>query len=116
MCIKSMGQETFTGKLFELAKSRPTGGFVVNMDGPYGQPLCLDGHDTVLLLAGGIGITTVHSTFRMLAQLAQKREGPSLKQLARVELVWASRSVELFGILLESLKQCLRGLLEDGPV
>jgi NAD(P)H-flavin reductase len=113
MCIKNWGPGSFTGRLFELVKSQPAGGFVVNVDGPYGPALDLQGCEALHLLAGGVGITPLHSSFRTLAQLARKHELPS--SLARVELVWAGRSTVLFSILLDSLKECLREVPQDGP-
>jgi len=105
ICVKNMGQGTFTGKLFELAQSENPE-FVINVDGPYGPPLNLGDHEVVVLIAGGIGITPIHSSFRMLYQLSQKHELPVT--LKHIKLVWSGRSSGLFRILIDSIKECLQ--------
>eukprot|EP00746_Dinoflagellata_sp_MGD_P125978 gnl/MRDRNA2_/MRDRNA2_60900_c0_seq1.p1 gnl/MRDRNA2_/MRDRNA2_60900_c0~~gnl/MRDRNA2_/MRDRNA2_60900_c0_seq1.p1 ORF type:complete len:829 (-),score=87.29 gnl/MRDRNA2_/MRDRNA2_60900_c0_seq1:59-2200(-) len=104
MFIKNMGPGTFTDKLYKLAKDHDEGSsLVLNVDGPYGSSLDPRGYSAILLIAGGIGITPMHSTFRMLSQLAQRQELPASLQLVR--LIWIGRSMELFAILLDSLAQ-----------
>jgi NAD(P)H-flavin reductase len=71
-----MGKETWTGKLGALAKSHSkkpymtinslnllnSDRFVVNLDGPYGKPMISPyDYDVVILVAGGIGVTPMHS-------------------------------------------------------
>jgi NADPH oxidase len=105
MCIKSMGPGSFTGNLHDLAKSNPAlPSLVVNVDGPYGQ--CWDPFQcsAICLIAGGIGITPMHSTYRMLAQLESRHEFPESLQLVR--LVWIGRSMGLFRVLMQSLVEC----------
>merc|ERR1712032_233570 len=75
-------------------------------DGPYGPPLDPTPYSAILLVAGGIGITPMHSNFRLLAQLSNRSELPASLELVR--LVWIARSEALFRILLESLSECLR--------
>jgi NAD(P)H-flavin reductase len=110
ICVKSMGPNTFTDKLFQLTKasqqdkSKP---FKIMVDGPHGigfGPL-LAGHASVLLIAGGIGITPMHSTFRTLAQMLQRR--PSDSTIQTVKLVWTARSAEMFEVFGDSLDFCL---------
>lgn len=104
MCIKNMGPGTFTDKLYKLAKEHDEGSsLVLNVDGPYGPPLDPLGYSAILLIAGGIGITPMHSTFRMLSQMAAREELPASLQLVR--LVWVGRSMSLFSVLLDSLAQ-----------
>ena len=38
----------------------------VNMDGPYGIPIKTENYNEIYLVAGGIGITPLHSTFRTI--------------------------------------------------
>jgi len=108
MCIKNMGPGTFTGKLHGLVKQCYDRGFpfALNVDGPYGPHLDPRNYAAMLLLAGGIGITPMHSTFRMLSQLASQGELP--ETLKCVRLVWVARSVDLFSILMDSLKECVQ--------
>eukprot|EP00929_Paragymnodinium_shiwhaense_P056096 TRINITY_DN28081_c0_g1_i1.p1 TRINITY_DN28081_c0_g1~~TRINITY_DN28081_c0_g1_i1.p1 ORF type:complete len:772 (+),score=149.58 TRINITY_DN28081_c0_g1_i1:105-2420(+) len=113
MCIKNMGPDTFTGKLHALAKKCNERGssFVFNVDGPYGPHLDHKDCAGILLLAGGIGVTPMHSTFRMLSQLHRRGELPDRLKLVR--LVWIARSEDLFKILLESLAESVQpGKLE----
>mmetsp|Transcript_165739 Transcript_165739/g.532171 ORF Transcript_165739/g.532171 Transcript_165739/m.532171 type:complete len:776 (+) Transcript_165739:55-2382(+) len=108
MCMTNMGNGTFTGKLYDLAKkcSERGSSFVLNVDGPYGPPLDPKDYSAMLLIAGGIGITPMHSIFRMLAQLADRQELPASLKLVR--LIWIGRSASLFRILIDSLAECIR--------
>ena len=83
------------------------GALQVNIDGPYGQSIfaaaASERYESVVLVAGGIGITPLHSTFRHLYGLAQQaaaemdeEAGAAVAARRRVHLVWVSRSVELF--------------------
>jgi predicted ferric reductase len=104
MCIKNMGPGTFTGKLYELAKVHDeASSLVLNIDGPYGPSLDPSDYSAIVLLAGGIGITGMHSTFRMLSQLAERGELPETVKLVR--LIWTGRSMALFRVFLEALAQ-----------
>ncbi len=49
----------FTNRLFEKAKKAPTGRIALRalVEGPYGGNRCLHSYGTVLLFAGGVGIT-----------------------------------------------------------
>lgn len=108
MNIKNMGEGTFTGDLYKLAKADTQNGdlpITLNVDGPYGPTLELEDHGGLLLLAGGIGITAMHSTFRHLMHLARLGQVPS--SLQRVHLVWTSKSSDLFKIFAASLREIL---------
>lgn len=67
------GDTSFTGKLLGLANSgiKPQD-MQVNVDGPYGAFLDPTDFDTILLIAGGIGVTPVHSIFRELRMQMMK--------------------------------------------
>jgi len=117
MCIKAMGAGTWTQRLHELACSVDAGKkprIGVQMDGPYGSGVSLEGRAGLLLLAGGIGITQVHSTFRALSQLAADQQGVPHDQLRSVKLVWTGRSAELFRIFAESISECLQASYPQG--
>jgi predicted ferric reductase len=108
MNIKNMGSGTFTGDLYKLAKAGTQNGdlpITLNVDGPYGPTLELEDHGGLLLLAGGIGITAMHSYFRHLMHLARLGQVPS--SLQRVHLVWTSRSSDMFKMFADSLSEIL---------
>lgn len=108
MNIKDMGPGTFTGDLFKLAMAGEQNSgppITLNVDGPYGPALELDDHGGLLLLAGGIGITAMHSNFRYLMHLAKLGQVPSSLQC--VHLVWTARSSDMFKIFASSLSEIL---------
>jgi predicted ferric reductase len=109
MNIKNMGGPgTFTGDLYNLAKAGTQNGdhpITLNVDGPYGPALELENHGGLLLLAGGIGITAMHSYFRHLMHLAKLGQLPS--SLQHVHLVWTSRSPDMFEMFADSLGEIL---------
>mmetsp|Transcript_16247 Transcript_16247/g.29954 ORF Transcript_16247/g.29954 Transcript_16247/m.29954 type:complete len:929 (-) Transcript_16247:33-2819(-) len=108
MCIKNMGPGTWTEKLYELGKEASVSSttFDIQVDGPYGPYLEMGDHGARLLIAGGIGITQVHSIFRTIAQLVKRAE--SIPQhLENVHLVWIGRTRELFKVFGDSLKECV---------
>ena len=81
--IRSMGEETFTGCLHQLAASQTTlpaelSG-PIHIDGPYGGEWLSDfgDHDLVVLIAGGIGITPAHSILRTINCRLQDGDDPS---------------------------------------
>jgi NAD(P)H-flavin reductase len=125
--IKSMGAGTWTGRLAELARALraaqedadargghedPVAPPAVSIDGPYGRVGALEGRDTLVLFAGGIGVTPVHALACELA--ARRREkggaaGALPAGLARVHVVWVVRDAEL----LEAFAEGLAPLLSD---
>jgi len=114
--IKNMapGSGQFTDALHQLAqKQRRRHGsadikepLVVNVDGPYGNTIFeTTRYDTVVLVAGGIGITPLHGVLRFLHQLAVAGVGP----VRRVHLVWSVRNPALF----RSIEETLRAVVEN---
>lgn len=100
--IKNMGKNTWTARLARVYgrdasfDSLP----VVNIDGPYGNPppFMDEQHDTLLLVAGGIGITPIISIFKDQYQL-HRQSHPNSKMLKHVYLLWVVRdmsSLEMF--------------------
>lgn len=117
LCIKSMGQGTFTGQLFEKTKAVAENGyFDVQVDGPYGPAFMpnVGAHVGFVLLAGGIGITQSHSVFRFLSRLAASGGLPG--DLRFVHLVWTAKEPNMFSILSASLQEGLRELSEASGV
>jgi NAD(P)H-flavin reductase len=68
----------------------------ISLDGPYGRPIDFSPYRTILLCAGGIGITPIKCIFEHL--LGQK--GP---QSVNVHLLWTARSSALFRLMLTEL-------------
>ncbi len=124
--IKSMGEGTWTGRLAALARALraaqedadarggsedPIALPAVSVDGPYGRVGALEGRDTLVLFAGGIGVTPVHA---LACELAARREkgggaGALPRGLARVVVVWVVREAEL----LEAFAEGFAPLLYD---
>lgn len=103
--IKSMDgpgkiAETFTGRLHDLIGSlaNPRTDLVLNIDGPYGPGLQLE--PSVLLIAGGIGITPMRNMMRFILHQASANKDFVVK---RVHLVWSVKSSEVFDIFAPSL-------------
>jgi hypothetical protein len=124
--IKSMGAGTWTGRLAELARALraaqedadarggrqdPVALPAVSIDGPYGRVGAFEGRDTLVLFAGGIGVTPVHALARELAARREKGGGAGAlpDSLARVVVVWVVREVEL----LEAFAEGFAPLLTD---
>mmetsp|Transcript_54276 Transcript_54276/g.115817 ORF Transcript_54276/g.115817 Transcript_54276/m.115817 type:complete len:821 (+) Transcript_54276:266-2728(+) len=111
--IKAMGSGTWTQRLMTLAKERGRD-FAIQLDGPYGEAPDVRGHQTLLLLAGGIGITGVLSTFRTVACcVCHSTKG--LGTLKTVSLVWVIRSREMFDLAAPHIVDCLDLVREAGP-
>lgn len=90
--IKNMGDETWTGKLAALAAASASSSsdslMDINVDGPYGDPgIALQDYRSLLLVAGGIGVTPVASILEdLLQRMEEQPSSDSLPQL--VNLVW----------------------------
>lgn len=84
--IKSTCSKTFTGKLRRLASQ---GDLRLNIDGPYGHFVELNS-GSVLLVAGGIGITAMLNLWRYILQ-----GGPGTEKVQDLHLVWVMRSMEM---------------------
>jgi ferredoxin-NADP reductase len=111
------GRNTFTGKLLSLAEAAGSGAveskdICVNVDGPYGEWLDPARFDSLLLVAGGIGVTPIHSIFREIRSLMMKN-GSSSASLSstricqRVHLVWTVQRLSAFEPFVETLKEAL---------
>jgi predicted ferric reductase len=101
--IKGMDstRHTWTGKLHSLVQSLAAPqDLVLHIDGPYGPPLSHSA-PRLVLVAGGIGITPMQSTFRYLLQRADRTDGSA--DLQRLHLVWAARSPSIFDVFADSL-------------
>eukprot|EP00931_Biecheleriopsis_adriatica_P019249 TRINITY_DN1317_c0_g1_i1.p1 TRINITY_DN1317_c0_g1~~TRINITY_DN1317_c0_g1_i1.p1 ORF type:complete len:828 (+),score=131.82 TRINITY_DN1317_c0_g1_i1:323-2485(+) len=102
--IKNMdGQgtgKTFTGRLHQLVDSleEPSQELTLNIDGPYGPLVNLES-PSVLLIAGGIGITPMQSTLRYILQ-----QGPGAEEVKRVHVVWSVSSEEMLDLFASNLQ------------
>ena len=106
--VKSVGAEgQFSTKLYGLAAS---GGLstlgdtapVLTVDGPYGHPTDLQAYSSVLLVAGGIGITPAHSLLRTAVLLSQRSAEGGLGCLRRLRLVWVAKEPDMFGMFTDT--------------
>ncbi|ETW78224.1 ferric reductase [Heterobasidion irregulare TC 32-1] len=107
-------REGFTKRLMDIAKTR--GSLKVFVDGPYGAPPRLEGFHTVVLIAGGSGITF---TSPLLVDLVHRaRKEPSVTR--NVVFVWAIRHPDhinlIYGDLLETLSNLPANLNVDARI
>ena len=88
-----MGNDQWTGKLAQLTGLSLTelARTSIIIDGPYGVPLNLDSYKSLLFIAGGIGITPIHSCLRHL-YFAMRDGNKKYAHIERVRLIWPSRS------------------------
>lgn len=94
--IKEMGVGTWTRALYEAVEMRKQ--LTISVDGPCGAPIDYTQYTTVILVAGGIGVTPCKSVFESL-----RATSSSLGALIRVHLIWAGRDESLFSIMSDSL-------------
>jgi len=100
--IKMMGTNQWTGKLAKYIKQieksdskKALKRVVMNIDGPYGSPLRASQYNGILFVAGGIGITPIHSCFRHIYKTLT--ENPSAYPgLVKVRLLWMTRKNDRF--------------------
>ncbi|KAF0695232.1 Aste57867_13944 [Aphanomyces stellatus] len=86
-CIKAMGANRFTDKVFRAAyASANAGKLTIRLDGPHGKPsLDDDDYDVLVLVAGGIGITP------LLGLVNRHRVQPNDRPV-EIHLHWVVRS------------------------
>eukprot|EP00484_Ammonia_sp_Unknown_P017965 CAMPEP_0197024074 /NCGR_PEP_ID=MMETSP1384-20130603/4725_1 /TAXON_ID=29189 /ORGANISM="Ammonia sp." /LENGTH=886 /DNA_ID=CAMNT_0042452409 /DNA_START=72 /DNA_END=2732 /DNA_ORIENTATION=- len=72
----------------------------IHVDGPYGKPFVYDGYSRIMLVAGGIGITPLHSIFSTLLARSMKYAGNDAQGnvLPSVDLVWVCRDSAMFSM------------------
>ena len=100
--IKLMGPHQWTGKLAnfiqQLERSDSKNALkrvVMNIDGPYGNPLRASQYNCILFIAGGIGITPLHSCFRHIYKTLTENSS-AYPNLIKVRLVWMTRKNDKF--------------------
>ena len=109
--ILHMGHSTFTGRLASHIQSlQSPSDLKVKVDGPYGRlKVKLDCYRTIVLVAGGIGITPMLSILDFLCTM-KAREDAQYAGLAHVHLIWSSRLVDAFTLFAPELQKRLRGM------
>eukprot|EP00854_Cymbomonas_tetramitiformis_P005742 gene5742-6931_t len=99
--IKDMGAGTFTRALLRLGEGAQRAPAIL-VDGPYGVPLAAYDYKRIVLVAGGIGITALHSIFRELYAAVQKKRYHTLETGSCtwevVKLIWVVRDMRLLEI------------------
>jgi len=102
--IKSQGPGTFTGRLHDLFRQAIDEGRLskvrVNVDGPYGVPLEYQRYEKIIFVAGGIGITNIHSSFKTLYVLAKA----GLLPVTRVHLIWVAKDPSYFDMFQDTFR------------
>lgn len=94
----------FTNKLLESAIEKgPYHTYRAFIDGPYGgMRRRIESFDTVVLIAGGSGITSIAS--QLLDLVKRMRDGKAVTK--RVQLIWAIRRPEILEWFKEELRIC----------
>lgn len=103
--IKSMGKGTWTGALATFARAHSGMTVEVKVDGPYGKPEIFSDARSLVLVAGGIGVTPMHS---LLSDLHRRVvAGHDIGRIQRVHLIWSSRSDDLFCLFARTLSEAV---------
>ena len=92
--MKDMGEGTWTGALASLARSQIM--TEVRVDGPYGRPGTFSDKKALVLVAGGIGITPLHSLFAEVYACASRVKSGQCGSIEHVLLLWSGRSDSTF--------------------
>jgi predicted ferric reductase len=110
--IKSLGSHTKN----LIAKAKLKDGLWIRVDGPYGKwPFNLRRYSSVVLLAGGVGITPVLSFLREVYQYGRSASGNTEPVLKDIYLVWVMRSASEYAWFSECMEEILaRGGGEGG--
>lgn len=99
--IKSQGEGSFTDKLVQLATcSGSLNSLQINIDGPYGVPLDYTRYEKIIFVAGGMGITNIHSSFKTLYVLAKA----GLLPVTRVHLIWVAKNASYFDMFQDTFR------------
>jgi len=90
--IKSDSNSEWTSVLESLAESKPAN-FTLNISGPYGRSIDLNGYSNLLMVSGGIGITPLHSYLRQLYLVDKnmKKNSP-YAHIVRVRFIFIVRT------------------------
>jgi len=90
--IKSERNSEWTSVLESLAESN-TSNFTLNISGPYGRSVDLNGYSNLLMISGGIGITPLHSYLRQLYLVDKNlKEKSPYAHIVRVRFIFVVRT------------------------
>jgi NAD(P)H-flavin reductase len=111
--IKDMGHNTWTHALAKLAMGNPhPADITMSIDGPYGNPGRYMEKNTLILTAGGIGITPIHSIVADLYGRATNPESNgSIGNVRTVHVIWSVREAAT----LYSFANTFAAILADNP-
>lgn len=114
--IKAHAPGTWTSEVAALAAAAPHPGDVsMSIDGPYGRTGHYYERRTLVLVAGGIGITPLHSvlldTYTRLAEPEVFAGAASAGAVQRVVLVWTCKEASLFACFADTLATIARSKL-----
>jgi len=99
--IKKMGEGTWTGNLMQIAKARAVAkeddsDLQILIDGPFGRAINYFERSTVILVAGGIGVTPMVS---ILSEIAARKKSPelygSIGAIQQVHFIWVVTSRDI---------------------
>lgn len=109
--IRDMGEGTWTSRLADVAGSpeETHASLAVSVDGPHGRMGDFADRDTVIMCAGGIGITPFASICsEILARSSDPAHGSLPKSLRRVILVWAVRDIDLISVFADQVAPLIK--------
>jgi len=104
--IKNMGKGSWTDRLSVLAQDIEKGTVAphqvfVRMEGPYGHVSHpYQEYDTILLVAGGIGITPIYSLYNSLLQ-SNRVHGQKAKH---IHLIWINKESDIWSMFPDAFK------------
>ena len=77
------------------------------VDGPYGNSIDIQQYSHILLVAGGIGITPLHSMLRTAVLLLQQSQEGRLGRLQCIRLVWSAKEIGMFDIFRDTFTRII---------
>ena len=115
--IRDMGEGTWTSRLADVA-GRPVKNHAdlqVSVDGPHGRAGNFAERDTVIMFAGGVGITPfVSICSELFARSTLPGRGSLPPQLRRVILVWAVREVDTLSAFADMIAPLIKASQGSG--
>lgn len=118
-----MPQGGFTRRLATEVRASGIGSITTPafVEGPYGRPVGPSGYDTIVLLAGGIGVTHCLSVFieALRMQVHSHMASGSARRghcsrTRRIELIWSMRDVRSFALVTPYLRTALVEMAAQG--
>jgi len=114
--IKDMAKLSWTRRLGALATDGSfETGLVVNIDGPYGYPPEYLNYEVLILVAGGVGVTPVHSILLDLFKRFTIQDPNSMK-LKKVYFYWSVRKNEALDMIRDTLIKIVESNLQESII